>query len=501
MKRRHFLTRSLAAGPLICGLGGKENPALAETTPQVFAEPPEGESRYRQLDKALDREAMQRGFLPTVDARYHHAPQAAIEAFKDLKFGIRIHWGLYCLIGSDASWALAGADKRFWDAYNVLYQFFNPTDFDADAWMDLFQRAGLKYFTFTTKHHDGFSLWPTKTAQDSIRLTPQGYSSGGVEHFEKVRHNYSIMDGPYKKDIVGNLVRAGRTKGLGVGLYYSHVDWHDPAFAWDPFNLYYDPHFTPASDPKRWQTFIDHERQQVRELMTNYRKIDYLDFDIGWPQAAAHAIAEVTMMVRELQPDVIIRGRGIGAYGDYYTPERTVPGGPSTGVWKVIYPCGQAFSYLPNDIYKPAEWILDNLIEITAKGGNFEVGFGAMPNGRWPAETVERLEYVGNWLGVNGEAIYNTRPLKTFREGSTVWFTSSKTGDVVYAISVGWPGRTFTTNSVRAKDGSRVLMLGSELPLEWHQNGQALVIEIPESLAENKPCQHAYVFKIQTAMA
>src|SRR5579875_891344 len=97
----------------------------------------------------------------------------------------------------------------------------------------------------------------------------------------------SIMDGPYRKDIVRAVVEAGRKKGLGVGLYYSHVDWHDPAFAWDPFNQYYDPGFTPQSDPERWRTFIDHERQQLKELMTEYGRIDYLDFDIGWPEAAA----------------------------------------------------------------------------------------------------------------------------------------------------------------------------------------------------------------------
>ena len=98
------------------------------------------------------------------------------------------------------------------------------------------------------------------------------------------------------------------------------------------------------------------------------------------------------MMVRKMQPDIIIRGRGIGAYGDYYTPEREVPGGPSHGVWKVIYPCGRAFSYRPNDVYKPAEWIVENLIQITAKGGNFEVGFGPMPNGEWPPGDRGTLE-------------------------------------------------------------------------------------------------------------
>jgi len=497
MKRRQFLTNSFVATSLACNLGEAAVSSPGNTTDQAFAGPPDGAARYHELEQALDREAMQRGFLTTVDPSYRHAPQSAVEAFKDLKFGIRIHWGLYCLIGSDASWALAGANRQFWDMYNVLYQFFNPTGFDAGAWTDLFQRAGLRYFTFTTKHHDGFCLWPTETTQESIKLTPQGFSPGGVEHYEKVVQNYSIMDGPYKKDIVGSLIKAGRNKDLGIGLYYSHVDWHDPAFAWDPFNLYYDPNFTKASDPKRWQTFIDHEREQVRELMTHYGKIDYLDFDIGWPRAAAQDIAEITMMVRKLQPDVIVRGRGVGAYGDYYTPERDVPAGPSAGVWKVIYPCGEAFSYLPNDLYKPAEWILDNLIGVTAKGGNFEVGFGPMPNGQWPAETVERLEYVGNWLRVNGEAIYNTRPGKTFLEGSSVWFTGSKTGNIVYAIHIGWPGSTFVTSSVRAVPGSKVFMLGVENPLNWRQDSRGMVIDIPQTIAENRPCQHAYVFKIQ----
>jgi len=121
-----------------------------------------------------------------------------------------------------------------------------------------------------------------------------------------------------------------------------------------------------------------------------------------------------------------------------------------------------------------------------------------MPNGRWPSETVERLKYVGNWLRVNGEAIYNTRPRKVFREGADVWFTSHKAGDFVYAISIGWPGQQFAVNSVRAVQGSKVFMLGVEKPLDWHQDGRALVIEIPQSVAKKKPCQHAYVFKIRT---
>ncbi|HLH79692.1 MAG TPA: alpha-L-fucosidase, partial [Chthonomonas sp.] len=147
MRRRHFLTKSLGTAGLVYGLGQSLDSANRFVARQFGTQSIGGEARYDALAKALDRGAMVRGWLPTVNPGYHHAPDKAVEAFKDLKFGIRIHWGLYCMIGSDASWALAGANREFWNIYNVLYQFFNPTDFDADAWMDLFARGGIRFFT------------------------------------------------------------------------------------------------------------------------------------------------------------------------------------------------------------------------------------------------------------------------------------------------------------------------------------------------------------------
>jgi alpha-L-fucosidase len=196
-----------------------------------------------------------------------------------------------------------------------------------------------------------------------------------------------------------------------------------------------------------------------------------------------------------------MRSRGIGAYGDYYTPEREIPAGPSPGLWKVIYPCGTSFSYVPSDVYKSAEWVLESLITICAKGGVFEVGFGPMPNGKWASEAVERLEYVGDWLKVNGEAVYNTRPRKVYREGSDIWFTSSKDGRTVYAISLKWPGHQLALRSARAMKGSLVYMLGADQPLKWRQNGDLLVVDIPPEVAEHKPCRQAYAFKLQVKTA
>lgn len=497
MQRRRFLGQSIA---LAGGLGGIEQilaPPIGNAAQSGSGEAsPCAYSRYRELSKLTD---WSRG-PNTADPDYRHAPQEAVDAFKDLKFGIRIHWGLYCLIGSHESWGLAGANREFWNIYNVLYQFFNPTDFDAGSWMDLFERAGIKFFTFTTKHHEGFCMWPTTTTQRCPRLTAKAFNQG-CEYLETVTNNYSIMDSPYKKDIVRAVVDAGRKKGMSVGLYYSHIDWHDPAFAWDPFNFYYDPKFTRQSDPQRWQTFIDHEREQIRELMSNYGPIDVVDFDIGWPKSAAGDVADIAKMARKLQPNAIMRSRGIGAYGDYYTPERQIPGGPSEGLWKVIYPCGTSFSYIPSDIYHPAEWILETLIGVVAKGGNFEVGFGPMPNGAWAPEAVQRLAYVGDWLKVNGEAIYSTRPRKVFKEGSDIWFTTTKDGRYVYAISTKWPGRQLRLESAKASPGSSIFMIGVQQPLKWRQQGEVLVVDIPPEVAEHPPCRQAFAFKIQVKSA
>ena len=418
-----------------------------------------------------------------------------IEAWKDLKFGIRIHWGLYAMMGSDASWAVPGSSPEFRDLYDTRYQFFDPVGYDPEGWVRMFQRSGIRFFTITTKHHDGFSLWPTETMQESIRLGPKGIFHGKAD-YETAMIHYSIVDAPYRKDLLSPLVEAARRGGIAPGFYYSHIDWHDPAFAWDPNNRHYDPKFTAQSDPARWQRFIGQEREQLRELLTNYGPIVNLDLDMGWPKEASPDLIGIVKMLRKLQPDCLFRNRGIGAYGDHYTPEREIPAGFETKPFKVIYPDGNAFSYLPNDNYKPKEWILSSLIDAVSKGGNFEVGFGPTAEGTWPPETVERLAWVGDWLRVNGEAIYATRTYRVFNEGKDIRFTRSKDGATVYAISLKWPGRELHLKSVPVASGSKITMIGVAQPIAWHSSNGEVVIDVPASVEAHKPCEFAYVFKI-----
>jgi alpha-L-fucosidase len=434
-----------------------------------------------------------------VDADYAHAGEAAVERWMDWKWGLRIHWGLYCMFNGEESWILVRPQPkpRDWQMnYYASYQRFNPANFDAAEWMEIMQRAGMKYFSFTSKHHEGFCMWPTQTLQKGFRKKADGT-------YEEVTNHYSIAETPFKRDIIGELVKAGRGHGLGVSLYYSHIDWHDWDFAWDNRNYWYDGTFTKKSDdPKRWAAFIKKERDQITELLTQYGPIDTLCLDISWPKEAQQDAYGVARLARRLQPNIMLRNRGIEAYGDYETPEAVIPEDPTRikRPWQVIYPCGTGFSYKQNDSYKSREWVLESLIDIVAKGGNFQVGFGPDPAGKWPQEMVDRVSYVGDWLKVNNECIFATRPYMRYHEGNSLRFTRTKDKKYVYVISLNWPGETLKTGLVKAKEGSTIRLLGLGQDLKWHKDGDALVIEMPKNLqdAAMRPCKQAYAFKVES---
>ena len=166
----------------------------------------------------------------------------------------------------------------------------------------------------------------------------------------------------------------------------------------------------------------------------------------------------------------------------------------------MIYPCGTGFSYKTNDKYRSREWVLESLIDIVAKGGNFQVGFGPDATGKWPQEMIERVSYVGDWLKVNGEAIFATRPYLRYHEGKDLRFTRTKDKKFTYLISLKWPGATLRTALVKPREGSAIRMLGLDQDLKWHKDGEALVIEMPKELQDEigRPSKQAYAFKVES---
>ena len=441
-----------------------------------------------------------------VDDDYVHAGTAALERWWDLKFGIRIHLSLYAITGTGPeSWPLTrpgqGASPAFREQYEELSKWWNPTRFDAGAWADLFVRAGLKFFTFTTKHHDGFSMYDTKTRVKRRRVHA-GVDAGAIVDCDLA---YGIMESPCGRDLTRELVDAARARGLRVGLYYSHIDWFDADFRIDEWNYQRDPSYTRASDPAGYARMIARHREQIRELCTDYGEVDLLSLDMHFPDDAPvrDDIVETIKMARRLQPEMLIRRRGIDPYGDYRTPERVVPDDPTSPAagldmpWQVIYPGSKHFSHVWSDEYKPASWIVSNLIDIASKGGNFQVGYGPGPDGTFDPGIVRELEATGEWLAVNGEGIYATRPRRIYKEGERVRYTRSKDKSTVYAFVLadedGKAPHDVELTSVRARDASPVTMLGSARPLSYAQDDRALRIKFPEEL----PCAHAWAFKIE----
>ena len=474
---------------------------------------PETDGHYQRVKSYIE---------DTPIPEYRWASPAGYDAFRDMKFGVRIHWGIYSVAGYDKeSWPFLTKSFPERDEYNQIYKTWNPTGFDADEWMNLFAESGLKMFAFTTKHHEGFSMFDTKTR---VRQRTNWVASGGPS-IESCDLAYSIVETPFKRDIVDELCHAAHKRALKIALYFSHPDWYDADFrpyAYHPLQVpsaaKLDPEMknakarlddrivmTPDPTSPEVARMMARHRAQLTELLTNYGQIDMLSLDqwLGpavWPQ-----LRQTLLQIRKIQPNVMLRARGIGNYGDYYTPEGFVPGSKeNTNVpWMVIYPLAKGFSYDSDPShYKGTGWIVSNLVDTVAKGGSFQVGVGPDGNGRFHPSAVEQLKEAGRWLKVNGEGIYATRPREgsLWAEGDDLRFSRTKDGRYTYAFARKWPGTSLTLKTVEAKNGSQIHMLGVTEPLRWrHDSTSGLVIQIPANLQDEakRPCKYSYCFRIE----
>jgi len=459
---------------------------------------------------------------------YHSAPASAYEAFQDMKFGVRIHWGIYSIWHRGAeSWPFLQMSFEDRQTYNNLYKTWNPAGFDADGWMEAFKESGMKMLAFTTKHHEGFSMFDTKTrVKNRVNWT-----AAGGPRIESCDLAYSIMETPFRRDVVKELCAAAHKQDIKIDLYFSHPDWYDADFRpyvahplqipssaeWmAPADLQFSRqklgnHAVIVPDPTDAEVkrMMKRHHAQLVELLTNYGKIDMIDLDMWlgprvWPE-----LRKTVLKLRQIQPDVMLRDRGIGNYGDYFTPERVVPGSQATTgkPWFTIYPLGTDFSYEPDAAkYKGTQWIVHNLADAVAKGGGLQIGVGPSAHGEFHPEAIRQMKGAGAWLKVNGEAIYATRPRKgtLWSEGETVRYTRSKDSRFVYAILTEWPGTQVVLRKVRPAAGSMVALLGSDAGLSWKfDSAHGTIITFPENLqqADNRPCEYAWSLKFNTTEA
>jgi alpha-L-fucosidase len=357
-----------------------------------------------------------------------------LERFRDLGFGLFIHWSVDSQIGSDISHSLVGSSddyrRRF---FQDLPRTFNPRKFHPEDWASLARLAGVKYVVLTTKHHSGFALWHTRT------------TDFGVEHT------------PFRRDIVGEVARAFRAQGIAVGFYFSPEDFHWLETHGKPVAR--RPH--PGVTPQENRGLLDLDRAQLGELATRYGPVDVWFLD--GPAAGMRDV------IWRAQPGAVITRDVIE------TPEQTIPGVPLDRAWESCLTMGTAWQYKPaHESYRSGGDLIQILIETRAKGGNLLLNVGPKPDGELPIEQEERLRQMALWHFAYGEAIHDVRPWIVTNEGN-VWFTRKKNQDTVYAFlkqtqpwSMG-ERKKFTLRSVRARSDTTVRVLGSSSAiLEYH---------------------------------
>lgn len=333
------------------------------------------------------------------------APPAAVEAWKDLRFGMFIHWGPVSLTGHEIGWS-RGAQTPI-EVYDALYRKFNPTNFNADEWVAVAKTTGMKYIVLTTKHHDGFCLWDTRQT------------------------DYNIMHSPFGRDVVRELSAACRRQGLKFGTYYSVCDWYHPDF----------PLGSPGGKTRKPDAnlprYIEYLRAQTAELVTNYGPLCTMWFDVPQVVTAAEGVPTVQML-RRLQPDLVINNRAYrGASGDYATPEQRIGAFDLDRPWETCMTLGRQWAWKPNDQIKSRDECIQTLARTIGGDGNLLFNVGPMPDGRLEPRQVERLGEMGAWVARHADAIYATRG-GPYKPGA--WGACTRKGSAVYLHIFRWDG-------------------------------------------------------------
>ena len=348
----------------------------------------------------------------------------------EAKFGMFIHWGLYSVIGRH-EWAMECEGIPVAE-YEKLADRFKPKPNAARAWAKLARKAGMKYMVMTTKHHEGFCLFNSKYT------------------------DYCAPKRACGRDLVGEYVKAARAEGLRVGFYHSLMDWHHPDGA------------RCMQDEAARKRFVKYIHGQVRELCTNYGKLDIMWYDVAWPlDAKGWESRKMNRMVRRLQPDIIINNRS-RLPEDFGTPEQRIV--PEKGrAWEACMTMNDSWGYhKSDDNWKSPKQVIRNLVTCAHGGGNYLLNIGPKPDGSIPDESVKILTKVGEWVKRNGKTIYGADATAMGTDpcyiGHSMFANFTQKGKTLYMHVHYWPGTSCGVMGLKTKvKSARILRTGRKV--------------------------------------
>lgn len=464
------------------------------------------------LSVSLSAQHHEQKYYPVTDP----AVKENLENWEDIKFGLLMHWGPYSQWGIVESWSICSEDEGWCDRkndnyieykkeYENLQTTYNPKKFDPAKWAEAAAGAGMKYVVFTTKHHDGFCMFDSKFTDYKITSTKTPFNKNS------------------KANVTKEIFDAFRAEGLLAGAYFSKPDWHSNDYWWSNFatpdrNVNYDI----TKYPNKWEDYVQYTHNQIMELMTDYGKVDILWLDGGWVQKMTDEevkgyncqpgyqfknvqsqdirMDELAAKAREKQPGLIVVDRAVeGPNQNYLTPENTVPKEMLPYPWESCIIMGGGWSYSFDANYKSGRELVHMLIDIVAKGGNLLLNVGPSPDGTWDTDVYDRLEKIGEWMSINGEAIYATRKISPYYDGP-LYYTKKKDGSAIYAIMTLSEDQQLPSEimlkGIDLGGKTKVQIIGSKTRVKLSSTSNGVSISVPSKLQKDLPHNYAFVFKI-----